>query len=148
MKLYIASDHAGTLLQEKIINNLTDFEFITSNVPTTPTDDYPLFAFDICNRMNHDEDYAILICKTGIGISIAANKVKGIRCAKISSLNDVITSKKHNHINAIAFNADTNINDAINYIKALITTPYDKDARHQRRVNEIIKYEQGEYNEL
>ena len=148
MKIFIASDHAGINLVNEIITNLPQYEIIKSKIKSSPVDDYPLFAFDICNNMNKQEDYAILICKTGIGISIAANKVKGIRCAKVSNIDEVISSKAHNYINALAFNASTSLKDAVAYINDLISTPNDTAERHQRRVNEIIKYENGEYNEL
>ena len=148
MKLYIASDHQGHELKHQIINNLSELEIVASNLEESPADDYPLFAFDICTKMNKDEDFAILICGNGIGISIAANKVKGIRCARVTNLDDVIHAKMHNHANAIAFGANTSLNNALNYIKTLINTEVDNSERHQRRVNEIIKYEEGSYNEL
>ena len=148
MKLYIASDHQGHKLQESIIKSLPEYEFITSTVVESPTDDYPLFAFDVCNKMNKDEDFATLICGNGIGISIAANKVKGVRCARVTTEEDVSLAKQHNHANAISFGANTSLDDAITYIKILLNTKVDNAERHARRVNEIINYENGAYNGL
>ena len=148
MKIFIASDHQGHNLRKQIIKSLEEYEFVSSTLEEKPDDDYPLFAFDVCEKMDKKEDYAILICGTGIGISIAANKVKGIRCARVTNINDVIMSKKHNHANAIAFSADTPLEEAISYIKSFIETEYDEEMRHTRRVQEIINYERGSYNEL
>ncbi len=148
MKIFIASDHNGHDLKKQIISNLAGYEIISSSLEESPTDDYPLFAFDICTKMNKQEDYAILICGTGIGISIAANKVKGIRCAKVNSVEEVSLAKKHNHANAIAFSSNTSLITALSYIETLISTATDDSARHLRRIEEIIKYEEGAYNEL
>ena len=148
MRIFIASDHNGHELRKKIMDNLKEYEFVSSTLEESATDDYPLFAFDVCKQMNKEEDYAVLICGTGIGISIAANKVKGVRCAKVNGLDEVILAKQHNHANAIAFSAKTTLNDAISYINALVNTAIDDSERHVRRVNEIIKYEEGAYNEL
>lgn len=148
MKIFIASDHNGHKLRKEIVDNLKEYEFVSSTLEESATDDYPLFAFDICRKMDKNEDYAVLICGTGIGISMAANKVKGVRCAKVNSLDEVVLAKQHNHANAIAFSAKTALHDAISYINALVNTATDDSERHVRRVNEIIKYEEGAYNEL
>ena len=148
MRIFIASDHNGHELRKKIMDNLKEYEFVSSTLEESATDDYPLFAFDVCKQMNKNEDYAVLICGTGIGISIAANKVKGVRCAKVNNLDEVVLAKQHNHANAIAFSAKTTLHDAISYINALVNTATDDSERHVRRVNEIIKYEEGAYNEL
>ena len=97
MKIYIACDHRGVELKKYLIGNLQNtYEIIPSTLPNSSEDDYPDFAFDICTKMDKNTDLGILICGTGIGISIAASN----------------------------------------------------EERHVRRVNKIISYEQGTYNEL
>ena len=84
MSIYIASDHRGISLKNYLIAKLEkNNNVIKSDLVNYDTDDYPDFAFDVCNHMSKEEDTAILICGNGIGISIAANKVKGIRCARV-----------------------------------------------------------------
>lgn len=149
MKIAIATDHNGVNEKKELINRLKEYEFIDLSTDNNPTDDYPDFAFRVCQSVNNKEaDLGILMCGTGIGMSIAANKVKGIRCARITNEEDAKLAKSHNHANAIAFSAKTSLNDAIKYIKTFINTQVDSSERHQRRVNEIINYERGTYNEL
>ena len=104
MSIYLASDHRGLELKKYLYNKLSESNnVITSNVENTIDDDYPDFAFDVCTNMSLKKDLAILICGNGIGISIAANKVKGIRCARCISVEDAIAAKTHNHANAISY---------------------------------------------
>lgn len=149
MSIYIASDHRGVELKEKLINELQkDFNVVTSDYENNPEDDYPDFAFDVCTKMSKEEDYGVLICGNGIGISIAANKVKGIRCARVVNIDDAMKAKEHNHANVISLPCDVSLNEAKDIILAFINTKKDTTDRHQRRVNKIIAYENGEYNEL
>ena len=90
----------------------------------------------------------ILICGNGIGISIAANKVKGIRCARVFNEDDAFKCKNHNGANIIAIGAEENIDKVMNIINVFISTKPASEERHLKRINKIIKYEQGEYNEL
>ena len=107
MSIYIASDHRGISLKNYLIAKLEkNNNVIKSDLVNYDTDDYPDFAFDVCNHMSKEEDTAILICGNGIGISIAANKVKGIRCARVVSTDDSYAAKTHNHANAISLAAD------------------------------------------
>ena len=99
-------------------------------------------------KKSKEEDYGVLICGNGIGISIAANKVKGIRCARVVNIDDAMKAKEHNHANVISLPCDVSLNEAKDIILAFINTKKDTTDRHQRRVNKIIAYENGEYNEL
>ena len=88
MKIFIGSDHRGVLLKEKIKNSLEEdgFLVIDTITPNSDFDDYPDFAFEVGeNVINNPGNLGILICGNGIGISIAANKVRGIRCARVLS---------------------------------------------------------------
>ena len=149
MKIYIACDHRGVELKKYLIENLHNtYEIIPSTLPNSSEDDYPDFAFDICTKMDKKTDLGILICGTGIGISIAANKVKGIRCARVNNLEDAKSARIHNHANVIAIPASLDNNYALEIIKTFLETAVSNEERHVRRVNKIISYEQGTYNEL
>lgn len=146
MKIFIASDHTGIELRETMIKILKEeysWEVIKSNVENNPTDDFSDFAFDILLKANPQEDYCILICGNGIGMSIAANKVKGIYCARVVNEEEVIVAKGHNNINAIAFAAKTPISEAIKYVIALVNTPKTQEEKRIRRNNKIAIYEEA-----
>lgn len=151
MKIAIASDHRGVEYKKELIKHLTsqNHEVIDCSPVNDPTDDYPDFAFKLCKKVVEKEvEIGVLLCRTGIGMSIAANKVKGIRCAKVNSVEDAILSRNDNGANVITFNYTEDIANLISYIEAFITAEVINDERHQRRVNKIINYEEGTYNEL
>ena len=86
MKIYIASDHRGVELESNLINKLVELGYTVekSSLTNNPLDDYPDFAFDVAKKVVNDKSsIGIIICGNGIGVSIAANKVKGIRCARV-----------------------------------------------------------------
>lgn len=151
MKIFIGSDHRGMELKQEIIKCLVEDEFNVYNTktPNSEVDDYPDFAFEVGENVLKNEDaLGILICGNGIGISIAANKVKGIRCARVMSEDDAFKSKNHNGANVIAIGADQPLEKAMEIINVFISTKPASEERHLKRINKIIKYEQGEYNEL
>ena len=151
MKIAIASDHRGVKYKNEVINYLKakNYQVIDCSPENTPTDDYPDFAFKVCQKViNKEADLGILACRTGIGMSIAANKVRGIRCAKINSVEDATLCRNDNGANVMTFNYTDDINNIKKYIDAFITAEVINDKRHQRRVDKIINYENGEYNEL
>jgi ribose 5-phosphate isomerase B len=149
MSIYIASDHRGVELKNFLVNKLKEVSnVVRSDIENGPEDDYPDFAFDVCSKMSLEKDLAILICGNGIGISIAANKVKGIRCGRVVSLDDALASKEHNHANAISIPANMTPELAYNICLNFINAKPSTEDRHVRRVNKIIAYENGEYNEL
>lgn len=151
MKIFIGSDHRGMELKQEIIKCLVEDEFNVYNTktPNSEVDDYPDFAFEVGENVLKNEDaLGILICGNGIGISIAANKVKGIRCARVLNEDDAFKSKNHNGANVIAIGADLPIEEAMEIINVFISTKPASEERHLKRINKIIKYEQGEYNEL
>ena len=151
MKIAIASDHRGVQYKKEVIEYLLskNYEIIDCSKENTPTDDYPDFAFEVCKKVvNKEAEVGILVCRTGIGMSIAANKVRGIRCAKINSVEDAVLCRNDNGANVMTFNYTDDMNNIKKYIDAFLTADVINDKRHQRRVDKIIKYEKGEYNEL
>lgn len=143
MKIVIATDHNGVKEKETIINTLkNEYEIIDKSTNNYPLDDYPTFAFEVGEYVSSNKDtLGILLCGTGIGMSIAANKVKGIRCAHVSNLAEAKLARMHNNANIIAMSYKNNINDILDYIKAFITTDFANEERHIRRIRMIEEYE-------
>lgn len=151
MKIAIASDHRGVSYKKEIINYLNNlgYETIDCSEVNTPTDDYPDFAFNVCSKVvAKNADFGILVCRTGIGMSIAANKVKGIRCAKLDSVEDAILCRNDNGANVITFNYTKDMSEIEKIIDAYINADELNDERHKRRVKKIMDFENGTYNEL
>ena len=143
MKIGIASDHHGLDKIEEITKFLEKNGYEVENYCPNESDstDYPKYAFTVSNAVVEGKvDRGILMCGTGIGMSIAANKVKGIRCARIASVEDAALSAEHNHANVIAFSAHL----PMDLIKEMILTYLNKEPsqeeRHVRRVNMIDEY--------
>ncbi|MBQ6687394.1 MAG: RpiB/LacA/LacB family sugar-phosphate isomerase [Bacilli bacterium] len=151
MKIAIASDHRGINYKKEIIDYLltNNYEVIDCSKVNYKTDDYPDFAFKVCNEViNKNADFGILVCRTGIGMSIAANKVKGIRCAKVDSVEEAILCRNDNGANVITFNYTKDFEEIKKIIDAYINAEELNDERHIRRINKIMDYERGAYNEL
>lgn len=150
MKIFIGSDHRGVQLRKDLISYLEEqgITVIDTMIPNNDTDDYPDFAFDVSkNVLNNSDSLGILICGNGIGISIAANKVKGIRCARALNADEAFEAKNHNSANIIAFGV-LPLEQAKEIVDMFITTKPASDERHLRRVQKVIDYENGTYNEL
>lgn len=143
MKIAIATDHNGVKEKEIIINNFKEkYEIVDLSPKNTPTDDYPTYAFSVAEFVKNNEDsLGILLCGTGIGMSIAANKVKGIRCAHVSNISEAKLAKFHNNANVLAMSYKNDINDLLECINMFIITDFAKEERHVRRINMISEYE-------
>lgn len=151
MKIFIGADHRGVELKKEIIKNLEEdgFTIINTKTPNSELDDYPDFAFEVGeNVLKNEESLGILICGNGIGISIAANKIKGIRCARVTTEDDAFKAKNHNGANVLALSAEFPLEKVMEIINVFISTKSASEERHLKRINKIIKYENGEYNEL
>lgn len=141
MKIGIASDHRGVILKEKIKKFLNgDYQVIDYGTNSIESVDYPQYAYKIGEAIKDKKiDRGILICGTGIGMSIACNKVRGIRCAKINDLEEAILARSHNNINVIALGEKTqNYKEIIN---AFLTTDFSNEEKHRRRVEMIDNYD-------
>ena len=149
MKVAIGTDHNGSDIKNHIIKYLENKNIEVLNIGefNNQLDDYPDFAFVVSNKIIENKaDLGILICGTGIGMCIAANKVKGIRCAHVSNVNEASLSKEHNDANIIALSSKHNINDIIKMIDIFINSEFKNEERHIRRIKKINKFEQGEYS--
>ena len=151
MKIFIASDHRGYSVENEIVKHLTQMgmEVITTKISHDDNDDYTDFAFELGENVVKDGSaLGILICGTGIGMSIAANKVKGIRAARCVDVDDAFYSKNHNDANVICLGLENSVEKMCEIIDTFINTKRAEEQRHINRVNKIINYENGEYNEL
>ncbi len=143
MKIYIGADHRGVELKNQIVKYLKEenFDVEASSIENNELDDYPDFAFDIAKKVKRNKDaLGILICGNGIGISIAANKVKGIRCARVVNSDDAFKAKNHNGANIIAFGG-IDINLAKEIVDIFISTKTASEERHLKRIDKIDNYE-------
>lgn len=151
MKIYIASDHRGVLLKNKIIKHLMDKKILVNEVSiiNNENDDYPDFAFAVCQKVLEDDtNLGILLCGNGIGMSIAANKVKGIRAIRAVDELDCYNGKNHNGANVLCIGSNLDEELVKTMVDTFINTPNPNKERHIKRINKIIKYENGEYNAL
>ena len=144
MKVGIATDHNGVEQKKELIEYLTSigYEVKDFSEHNTPSDDFPRYAKIVCeNVLDKTVDLGILMCGTGIGMSITANKFRGIRCAKVSSVEESRLSKEHNDANVIALNYTMPIEDLKQIVKTFIETDFSFDERHIRRIAEITEIE-------
>lgn len=144
IKIGIASDHRGYILKEQIIDRLMDKYDITDCGTTSEESvDYPDYAFKLGNLVaDNDVDFGIAICGSGIGISIACNKVKGVRCAKVDNIEEVIATRNDNDSNIIAFGEKMPLDKALNLIETFINTDASVEEKHVRRRKKIEQYEE------
>ena len=144
MKIAIASDHAGYILKDEIIKYFKEYEFINLGCNSPSSVDYPDYAKKVAIEvLNKNVNFGILICGTGIGVSISANKIKGIRCALVYNLNTARLAKEHNDANIIAFGArELSFDIVVEMIKEYIMAKFE--IRHQKRIDKIYLLEKEE----
>lgn len=144
MKIAIATDHNGVEQKVELIYFLASkgYEVLDLSKDNTPTDDYPDFAVRVANSIvNKETDLGILMCGTGIGMSIAANKVKGIRCAKVSNEEEAFYARQHNNANIIALSYKQPVEDIKIMVDKFVTTMFSEEERHIRRIDKISELE-------
>ncbi len=136
MNIVIASDHAGYKAKQKIIKKLKDMNMTDLGTTSIESVDYPDYALKVGNTIIKKEaDLGILICGTGIGMSIAANKIKGIRCAKVDNVKEAYLARVHNDANVIAISSKNK--NIIKIVKKFINTNEKIEERHLRRIKKV-----------
>ncbi|HID31891.1 MAG TPA: ribose 5-phosphate isomerase B [bacterium (Candidatus Stahlbacteria)] len=144
MKVAIGSDHRGFRLKKeiKIWLEETGVEVFDLGPDSEESCDYPDFAFPVGEKVQKGEsDYGILICYTGIGMTMAAGKVKGVRPALCRTPDDAHMTRAHNDANLLVIAArDQNLNSFKGIWTEWIKTPFE-GGRHKRRVDKINAYE-------
>lgn len=143
MKIAIASDHRGYKLKQELISNLQEkYTIIDLGTNSEESVDFPKYGIALGETIkNKKADLGIAICGTGIGISIAVNKVKGVMCAKISNIEEAQLAKKHNNANVIALSGKTQKEEALKMIEEFLKSTPNKEEKYQRRINQIKEYE-------
>lgn len=148
MRIGIANDHRGYKLKEYLKKKLeNDYEIVDLGTDSEESVDYPDYAFLLGENVSSGElDYGIAICGSGIGISIACNKVKGIRCAKVSNVEEAKYTREDNDANIVAFGENIGEKEALEIVKTFINTPFSNLEKHYRRIVKIAEYEDKEHD--
>ncbi|MBR0289690.1 MAG: ribose 5-phosphate isomerase B [Selenomonadaceae bacterium] len=146
MKITIGSDHGAVELKEEVKKVLAEFADVeVKDVGTfgTASVDYPDIAEKVCaDVLSGAADRGIVLCGTGLGISIAANKIKGIRCALCNDVFSAKMSREHNNANVLAMGGRVmGFGPAGEIVRAWITTEFSHDERHERRINKMMALE-------
>lgn len=140
----IGSDHGGYKLKEEIKKYLDEkrIEFKDFGTVSEERVDYPEIAKEVSKSVQKKEaEFGILICKTGLGMSIVANKFKGIRCAVCHNENTAKYARLHNNANVLALSGqDLSVNDAICILRMWLATEFE-GGRHQNRIEMIEEIE-------
>lgn len=141
MKIGIASDHRGYSKKQKLIEYLkkNNYDVIDYGTNSQKQVDYPLYAFKLCENIEKI-DRGILICGTGIGMSIAANKVKNIRCAKVNSKEEAKLTRQHNNANIIALSSKLSVFKMKKLVKIFIETDFSNLTKHIERNKMVDEY--------
>jgi ribose 5-phosphate isomerase B len=142
MKIAIASDHAGFELKEALKKLLEKHEIIDFGTTSPDSMDYPDTGFEAAEAVgNGDCELGIVICGSGVGMSIVANKVDGVRAALCYNPECAKLSRQHNNANVLALPARfISTEEAEEIVKTWLTTEFE-GGRHNRRVNKIREYE-------
>lgn len=144
MKIGIASDHGGFRLKETIIRHFKDIQFDDAGTHTEESCDYPDCVEALCRKIQKNEiEQGIIVCGTGIGVSIAANKMNGIRAALCCNEFMAEMSRRHNNANVLALGARVLGDElALAIVRRWFESSFE-GGRHQRRIDKIHLLETG-----
>ena len=145
MKIAIGCDHGALNLKNKLVSHLQGkgFEVNDFGTYTNASCDYPEFAAAAARAVASGEcDKGIVLCTTGIGVSISANKINGIRCALLSDVWSAKMTRLHNDTNMMALGAGVvGENLALEIAETWLGTEFSGDERHQRRIDKVMALE-------
>jgi ribose 5-phosphate isomerase B len=145
MKIAIGADHAGFRLKDEIVKVLQSEGHEVEDLGCNCADsiDYPDYALPVCEKVAAGvADKGILICGTGIGMTIAANKVPGIRCALVHDLFSAKATREHNDSNVLALGERViGPGIALEIVKVWLETEFSQGPRHQNRIDKIKRLE-------
>ncbi len=143
-KIIIGSDHAGYPMKERIKKELGDqYEFVDMGTDSEEAADYPVYAEKVAKQVAVTPDsQGVVICGNGVGISIAANKVHGIRCGLAYSVDAAKCARQHNDANMVSVGGRSPMmDDPVEIVKIFLTTDFSGEERHVRRVKQIMDIE-------
>lgn len=145
MKVVVANDHGAVERTKEILEHLEErgIEYTYLGTGEEKSVDYPDMAEKaVMEYRKGGYDYGILLCGTGIGISLAANKMSGIRCALVQNVYAAIKTREHNDSNFIAFGGRIEYGDSVlEMLDAFLDTPFSEDERHIRRIEKLMALE-------
>lgn len=145
--IYIASDHGGFKLKESLKSEFKDLKIKLIDLGPkkyNPQDDYPDFAKLVAEQVqkNPEKDLGILLCRSGQGVCIAANKFKGIRAVLVWNIIEAVKSRTDDLANIICLPAEfISPEQAVKIVEKWLETPWSTDERHWRRVKKITSFE-------
>ena len=144
MKIALGCDHGGFIAKDAVIYYLASKGYEVKDFGTFSEEscDYPDFAIPVCNGVvNGEFDKGILICGTGIGMSICANKINGIRCAHVTDEFSAKATRQHNDTNVIALGARiTSVENIVKLVDIFLHTEFE-GGRHSNRIQKIMNLE-------
>lgn len=145
MRIFLGADHGGFELKEKVKGLLSvkevEFEDL-GNLELDYTDDYPDYAFKVAERVGRGEGLGILICRSGVGVCVAANKYKGVRAAQVFNPTMAGKAREDDGANVMCLGGDyLAVADLEAIIENFIETDFSPEARHRRRVEKILSKE-------
>ncbi len=145
MKISIGCDHGALALKERIVTHLSrqGYEMMDFGTHTADSCDYPDFAAAAARAVADGQcERGIVLCTTGIGVSISANKIPGIRCALLSDTWTAKMTRLHNDTNMMALGAGVvGENLALEIVDTWLKTEFSGEARHQRRIDKLMALE-------
>lgn len=147
-KVFIGADHGGFEFKEKIKAYLTATGYIVEDCGAetlAPEDDFPPFAFAVAQKVAQDP-YArgVLLCRSGVGMTIAANKVPGARAATLHTGAEAVHARSHDDVNIAALPADfLSEQEIFEVLGIFLVTPFSDEERHQRRLTQISAFERS-----
>ena len=144
MRIGVASDHRGYKMKQKLTKYLKrkGYDVIDYGTDSLSLVDYPDFAIRLGEEyMKQSFDFGIAICANGVGMSIACNKVKGVRCAKINNAWEVKTARRDDNINIISIPSNLMMFEVKDIVDAFIKTPFSTIERYSNRLKKIQDYE-------
>lgn len=142
-KIGIASDHRGYDLKQKLTKylNKKGYTVIDYGCDDKNSHDYPEYAFKLGEAIRDKKiEKGIAICGSGIGISIACNKVKGVRCAKVNSPKEAKYTRKDNDANIVALSGNTKLYQAKDIVDVFLNTKFSEEERHKKRIKMVDDY--------
>lgn len=147
MKVFVGFDHKGLLIKNLVIEQLEKMkvDYEVSRILNNDFDDHVDFAVDVCkNVLKNDGSFGILVCGTGIGMSIDANKIKGIYCAKVDDVDDAYYARLHNDANVLAIGIKHEKEEVEQIIEMFLNTLPSMEEKYRRRIEKVLKIENGE----
>lgn len=145
MKVYLGADHRGFELKEKLKAQIRGHEIIDLGAhELDPNDDYTTYALEVAKKVASQEPLGILVCGSGVGMDIVANKIDGVRASVGKQKEQVVAGRHDDDMNVLVLSADyTSEDEAMNMVNAFLGTQFSGEERHKRRLLHIKEIEEN-----